>query len=291
MKLNKNTWQQLISILQSSDNYHWYYQSIIRYSHYIMNPKSKAIGWILVIYALLYLGLFFIEPLISYDPNNPDFQVNKLDLITTSFAFIIYLIGTIYVWKNEKVSGIILCVWHFIIWLFALLFWRDAGMVLAMAFPILFPGVLLIRNWYIQKDESYTSEAKQWDLSLKVLLINYAAIYLLIVFANVVPKLVGWELPTRVDEIAKWDYTSFTLIMLLLALLLFVIGFIISWRSKLFAGIIFILWYVLIIFMTKSSPEFADTGPSILFGITILVQGIFYIICHYRFVRLGSQLN
>lgn len=254
-----------------------------------MNPKSKAIRWILIIYGVLYLVLFFIEPLSNYDPENPDFQVNKLEVTTTLIAFLIYLVGTIFAWKNEKVAGIILCIWHFVVWLCALLFWRDAGLVLIMAFPILFPGVLLIRNWYIQKDESYTSQSKRWDLSLKTLLVNYAAIYLLSVFAHLSPKLLGLEFPTGIHEIANSDYTSFTLQMLLLAFLVFVIGFIISWRSKLSAGFLFILWYVLIFFLTYRNPEFADIGPSTLFGLTILVQGIFYIIFHYRFIRPSRQ--
>ncbi len=254
------------------------------------NPKSKAIRWILIIYGLLYLVLFFIEPLLNYEPENPDFQVTKLEVITTSLAFIFYLLGTIYAWKNEKFAGIILCVWHFMIWLCALLFWRDAGIVLIMAFPILFPGVLLIRNWYIQKKDHYTKEVNQWNLSLKVLLLNYAAIYLLVVVANIVPKLMGWDLPTRLDELATWSYTSLTGLMLLLALLLFTIGFILNWRYKLLAGVTFILWYVLIFIQTYRNPEFANIGPSTLFGLTIMIQGIFYLIYHFKFVRKTTQM-
>jgi hypothetical protein len=195
-----------------------------------------------------------MEPLINYDPENLDFQMSKIEMFTIPLVFVLFLIGTIYSWFNEKNAGIILCCWHFSTWVLSMLFWRDAGMVLVLIFPILFLAVLLIRNGYVKSNESYNTSFFKWKISLRALVINYMAIYLLIVFSNIVPKLIGWDLPTKVDDLAVWNYSSFPGLILLFAFLLFIIGFVISWRSELAAGIIFIVWFLTIVSNTLNLP-------------------------------------
>jgi len=250
------------------------------------NSTSKTLRYIVIIYGFIYFSLFVLIPLIVGNQGNEDMVPTKVELITVPLAFVIYALGTIYLWINEKWAGIMLLFWHFCVWALAMLFWRDAGMVLVLIFPMVFPAVLLIRNWYKKNDEKYTSEIGQWELVLKVLLINYAAIYVLVIFSNVVPKLMGWELITRVDDLAVWDYTSLLGILLLVLFAIFLLGFVISWKSELISGILFVVWYVFLVILNSIYPEFANSGPSNLFGLTILLQGVFQIVLFFKKKRL-----
>lgn len=243
--------------------------------------KSNLIRYILLIYGLFYFWSFIV-PLIFNDSGALESPMSKLELVSIPLVFTIFLIGTIYSWFNEKIAGIILCCWHFVNWLMLMLFWPDAGMVLVLVFPILILAAFLIRDGYIKSNDLYKVKSYQQKLTLRVLVINYMAIYALIVFANIVPKWIGWDLPTRVDDLSVWNYTSFPGILLLFEFFFFILGFVILWKSELIAGFIFIVWYLIIVFLTLQYPKFANSGPYVLIGLTILVQGILYITSYFK---------
>lgn len=246
------------------------------------NSISKSLRYIIISYGIIYFILFILAPLISENQEYDNYVPSTIEKVTVPVAFVIFLTGTCYLWINEKIAGIILLFWHFIVWVLSMLFWPDAGMTLVLIFPMLFPPVLLIRNWYKKNDDKYKSEIMQWELALRTLLINYAAIYLLIVFSNIVPKLIGWKLATRVDDLAVWDYSSFLGILLLIMFAIFLLGFIISWKSEIISSILFIIWYAILLFLSFNFPEFANSGPSALFGVTILLHAVFYIILFFK---------
>ena len=248
------------------------------------DKRSNVLRYIIGGYGLLYLAMLISE---VFSPEYSEgSMVGQANLITVLFAFVVFLVGIIYSWFNELIAGILICSWHFIVWAFSLLLWPDAGMVLILIFPMLFPGVLLIRNWYMKKNKKYAAENERTRLTLLLLLINYTAIYLLIVAVNTLSKLFDWTLPTRVDDLVLWDYTSFLGLILLFLLVLFGVGALISKRSMLMAGMIFIVWYILVLFLNFSYPEFANSGPWFIFGLVILIQGIFYMVLHI-FLQLG----
>jgi len=246
------------------------------------NSKSTALRIITLVYCVLYFG-GFIFPILIGDSDIS--EMSKVELYTVPLAFFVFLTGTIYIFKNEKVGGIIILFWHFLVWCFSLLLWPDAGMVLVLIFPMIFPAIFMIRNWYIKNYESYKSEKlSRWKLTLRIFLINYTLVYLLVVFSNTAPRIFGWNLATGVDDLQVWSYSSFLGLSLIFALALYIFGFVISWRSELMAGIIFIVWYLIILFLSLSFPEFANSGPAMYSGLTILVQGVLYVVYYYIFM-------
>ncbi|NNF36918.1 MAG: hypothetical protein HKN68_22640 [Saprospiraceae bacterium] len=237
---------------------------------------SKKLLYSVSIYGLLYFLLFAFPIIISgFDPNH--FVAGSTEMITVFIAALIFIFGAAYSWVHQKIGGLIICFWHFIVWVFSLFIWPEAGMILVLILPMLYVGVFLIRNWYKNNKEQYQDEVLSTKLLLQILVINYAVIYLLIVFANVFPNLLGWKLNTNVDDLATWGYNSTLGISLIITFILFITGFILSWKSQFVAGILFILWYLIIAILIFMFPEFANSGPSLFSGLVILVQGILYI--------------
>ena len=250
------------------------------------NKTSKVLRIVTIVYCFFYL-FGFILPLIGADSGTG--QISKAELITVPLAFIIFLVGTVYSFLIQKIAGIIILSWHFIVWVFSMLLWPEAGMVLVLVFPMMIVAIFMIKNWHLENADSHKSDWRvRWKLTLRIFLINYGLIYFLVVFSNIVPKLLGWNLVTTVDNLAVWSYSSFLGVSLLILFLMFIFGFIISWRSELIAGLLFVVWYVLVILLSKSYPEFANSGPSSIFGLTILVQGVLYVVLHFK-LRQASQ--
>lgn len=246
------------------------------------SKKNNIISIIISIYCLLYF-ISFVVPLVFVE--NTDHVPSQTQIITVSLAFLLFLIGTITIWFNSKIGGIILLFWHFICWVFSLLVWPDAGMVLVLILPILYLATLSIQYWFEFNDNYYKSVVHQWKLSLRILLFNYLMIYSLIVYSNIIPVYMGIELPTLVDELAIKNYTSIPGSILILEFVLFIIGYILSWKDELKAAMLFILWYLILVYLTFQYPEFSKTGPSVIFGLVIIIQSIFYISNHFKFKK------
>jgi hypothetical protein len=119
-------------------------------------------------------------------------------------------------------------------------------------------------------------------------LINYALIYLLIVVGHTLP-LLGIRYISNVYELVTWDYSSPLGIILLIALAIFILGFIHSWKKEKVAGILFIIWYAIILVMTILFREFSHSGPWFMVGLTVLVQGILYITENRNTNKLKKQ--
>jgi len=79
------------------------------------------------------------------------------------------------------------------------------------------------------------------------------------------------------------DYLSFRFIIFPLLLLLFLVGFLVSWKSEFLAGFIFLIWSAILIYGTFVYTEIMQLGPWIIFGLPILLQGVFYMKNHYKF--------
>ena len=108
------------------------------------------------------------------------------------------------------------------------------------------------------------SKQQQWKFMLRLLLINYAVLYAIMVFSDL----------THGEHLYFYNLPA---ILFPLLLLVFLVGFAISWKSEYQAGLIFLFWYLLVLFGTIFYSEFRHSGPWIVFGLTIFFQGIFYI--------------
>ena len=63
---------------------------------------------------------------------------------------IIFIIGYVLSWTNQKIAVIIFLAWNVGVWIFDLYLSRspDSGMIIVLALPILFIGSLFLLQWY-----------------------------------------------------------------------------------------------------------------------------------------------
>ena len=221
----------------------------------------------------------FLPEIFNYFSSASDNQISAAEIWTVPLVLILFLVGYIYIWINEKIAGIIFLSYHLIVWILSMMVWPEAGMVLVLILPVLFFGVFFIRSWYIANNVMYKQSNQQWKLTLRILIINYALVYLVVVFAKVIPTLFGVKWPANVDNFSSWTggYLSPLGLILIFALVIFLAGLLVSWKRELHAGLLFVFWYLLILSATLLYPEFNNSGPWLIIGLTILVQGILYI--------------
>ena len=102
----------------------------------VEKKHSKVLLTITTIFGILYL-IFIIDNFIS-EPHNLESTVVKL-------AFIIFLIGYYYSWKNEMIAGIVLIFWWGIMWCLGLFIVElDKGASIVMGLPMFIVGILFI---------------------------------------------------------------------------------------------------------------------------------------------------
>lgn len=107
---------------------------------------STVLLTIITILGILYL-IFIIDNFIS-EPHN-------LESIIVNLAFIIFLVGYYYSWKNEMIAGIVFIFWWGIMWYLGLFIAEhDKGAGVAMGVPIFIIGILFIVSWYRRRERT-----------------------------------------------------------------------------------------------------------------------------------------
>jgi hypothetical protein len=236
--------------------------------------KTKTIRTLQIlsgVYAVLYLAAvvssFFDE---QFSFSNP---INDLFI----FLFLLFMAGFAYCWKNEKIAGFIFFIWNAGVWIYDL--WlargRDSGMFCIMAVPVLVIGALFLLQWYNKSRTSQPSVQKQWKFILQILLINYTVLYSIVVLSEIFAG-------------EAVDYFTLPVILFSLMLPVFLLGFALSWKKEFPAGFIFLFWYAILIYGNIAYSEMRDSGPWIIFGIPVLLQGLFYIKNHYSFKSVNK---
>jgi hypothetical protein len=218
------------------------------------------------IYGVLYC-IFAIESFIQ-----DDLKISEKNGIVYIFLLFIYLTGFGFSWKREKTAGIILMIWNTCVWIFSLYLARDgdSAMFCIMALPVLIISALLVLSSYKSSANPALTTEKQWRLVLRILLINYAVLYTIVVFSELT---------------ANHSINYFTMPFLLFPLLLiiFVVGFILSWKRELAAGFVFLLWFGVLIAGSLTYSQIWNSGPWLFFAIPILLQGLFYAQNHFLY--------
>ncbi len=227
-----------------------------------MKPKpTKTLQIILSVLAAFYLAGMIISFI--------DGELTFYNLIHKFFLvlFIMFISGFVLSWTRRKTAGIVLMAWNAGVWIYDLYLnrgYQDSGMLSFMAVPALVIGALLLLQWYRTTNATVPSEKKQWKFILRILLINYTVLYGILVFTELTN-----DNPTA--------YFGLPFILFPLLLLLFLLGFVLSWKREFQAGLIFLFWYALMLYGTIAYSEFRESGPWILFGFPIFLQGLFYI--------------
>ncbi len=214
--------------------------------------------------------LYLIGMVMSYIFSELSFS-NLIDYLSL-VLFLGFIAGFVLSWTNKKMAGIILMIWNLGVWISDLLLFRDMdySMLSAIASPSMVIGSLFLLEWYKTYKETLPSAKQQWKFILRVLLINYAVLYSIVVFSELFHG----------DPV---DYLSFPYIIYPLLLLIFWGGFLLSWKRESLAGFIFLFWCAVLIYANVAYSEIGHLGPWVIFGLPILLQGIFYIINHYKF--------
>jgi hypothetical protein len=170
----------------------------------------------------------------------------------------------------KVVAGISLMIINLGIWINGLILHIERGMDSALALFFLVPGAFLILGWYKSTRTFPVTRRQSWKFILNTLLINYAVLY----FIYLISDLIYHE---------SIDLLSIPGIILPALLGIFIMGFILSWKYELYAGILFLLWYSLVLFGSFRYGEIMARGPHMHFGIVIFVHGILYIYYFFRF--------
>jgi membrane protease YdiL (CAAX protease family) len=232
-----------------------------------MKSKTTRILQILTsAYGALYLAVIvssFIQGDLTFSN-----LVDKLGIIPV----LIFIAGLVLSWLRLKTGGIILMVWTASIWFYDLCLAREVGGGLAsiMSVPAMVLGSLLLLEWYKGTETGASSKKLQWRYLLRVLLINYLVLYAIVVFSEVVTG-------------RPREYLSLPFILFPVLLLVFLAGFALAWKREILAGYIFLLWSAILVFGNLAYFDLRDSGPWLLFGIPVLVQGLFYLNQHYQY--------
>ena len=238
--------------------------------------STKLFPILASVYGLLYLDAFIMPLLIDKE------MIGGTEDISVLSIFLFYLGALGISWFNEKIGGILIQLWYFGIWFFCFFFWPDSGMIPILAFPGWLFGILMHLSGFKTSREPKPSNQLQWKFILRILMINYAALYLV----------------TMIDDLTDdktLDYFTLPFLLYPVLFLIFAAAFVLSWKKELVAGFLLFLWYGILLFASVAYSTFFHEGPWILFGVVILVQGIFYIQYHYRYHRsnplIGAQIK
>jgi hypothetical protein len=214
------------------------------------------------------LYLLFIAMTIFHD-SYPIFRPFDLK----EALLLIFIAGFALAWTNKKMTaGIIFIIWNAVIWIGELYLDRpemDYGMLSAMASYFMFIGAFYLLEWYKTSKAIVPSQQQQWRFILRVFLINYAVLYAIVVFSEL-----------SVGE--PVNYFGFPFIIYPVLLLIFFVGFLLSWKREFLAGYVFLFWCAILIFANIAYSEIRNLGGWALFGFPVLLQGIFYIKNHYK---------
>ena len=198
--------------------------------------------------------------------------VNLQDYLTL-VLLLVFIAGFVLSWTNMKMAaGIIFMIWNAGVWIYDLYLFRehDYSMSSAVASSFMVIGAFFLLEWYKTSKATVPSKPQQWKFILRVLLINYAVLYSIVVLSEVF----------RGDSV---NYFSFPFILYPLLLLIFWGGFQLSWKREFLAGFIFLFWCAILIFANFAYSEIERLGGWVVFGLPILLQVIFYIKNHYKF--------
>ena len=208
--------------------------------------KSKSTRTLQILTGV-FTVLYFILTVMLFSFGESSF-LNPIDYL--SIVSLLILISCFALsWKRQKMVGIMLMVWNAGVWIYNLYLFReaDSSMVGAVTSSVMVIGAFFLLEWYKTSKATVPSKPQQWKFILRVLLINYAVLYSIVVLSEVF----------RGDSV---NYFSFPFILYPLLLLIFGGGFQLSWKREFLAGFIFLFWCAILIFANFAYSEIERLG-------------------------------
>jgi hypothetical protein len=217
-------------------------------------------------YALLYI-LFFID----FNFGKPSYSLNA-ESIGVNICFVLFLIGFVFSWFNGIVTGVLFLLWNVVMWIVELFFVdKGGGFGIVSGVPLLILGVFYIIGEYKSRKDPPPTKSQQWKLALQILLTTYTILYFIFALSGF-----------NTDH--KADLLSWPGLILIFMIPVYLTGFFLSWKSEVAAGILFIIWYAVLLLPALKPIEYW-MGPLQFLGIPVLLQGVIYIFLHSRLHR------
>jgi hypothetical protein len=91
--------------------------------------------------AIVYFLIFIDE---AFPPYDPKMKESNFGIAMVFVLFIWFSIGYYYLWKNEKIAGILLSTWWVGLFLTAWLIWVYGNVTVILGVPIFILGILLL---------------------------------------------------------------------------------------------------------------------------------------------------
>ncbi|WP_242155923.1 hypothetical protein [Aestuariivivens sediminis] len=92
--------------------------------------------------AALFYFLIFVDE--AFPPYDSDMRESNFGIVMVFVLFLWFSIGYYYLWKNEKLAGLILASWWIGLFLTAWLVWEYGNVTVILGFPIFILGLLLL---------------------------------------------------------------------------------------------------------------------------------------------------
>jgi hypothetical protein len=117
-------------------------------------------------------------------------------------------------------------------------------------------------------DSDTPPEKKKFPTKLHMITSIFGVLYLIFIIDNFIPA----------DNFNPYDLEN---VVVKLAFVLFLVGYYMSWKNELDAGIVFIFWWAVMWYLGLFIAEH-DRGASVVMGFPLFILGIFFIVSWYR---------
>lgn len=103
--------------------------------------------------AAIFYSMIFIDE--AFPPYDPSMRESNVGILMVFILFILFSIGFYFVWKHERIAGILFTTWWIGVFLTAWLIWSYGNVTVILGFPIFIIGILLLyyshRKKYLDK--------------------------------------------------------------------------------------------------------------------------------------------
>jgi len=123
-----------------------------------------------VLFAVGYIYIFLDEMKTRPKPFDPE-------LLLVPLMLLIYLAGFVLSWFREKTAGYIFIGWYLLILILGWFVWPEAGMVMALSFPLLPIGIFYVVYSFRKIPENRPEAYKQWKLALRLFILSFLFIF------------------------------------------------------------------------------------------------------------------
>ena len=221
---------------------------------------------LIFIYAILYI-LFVGRSIL-----NGQYSIN-IEGIAFYLLFLLFLSAFIFSFFIEFISGILLLTWNFGIWISVLFidsYAHLAGIITGI--PLIILGTFFVLRGIETKNGIKSTTNQKWRTVISILTITFSTLYFLVIFEDVISS-------------RQSSYFKMPGIYLVQLAALYAIGFILSWKHELYAGIIFILWYIGVFLLLRSSLFISNYEIWSFAGSVVFINGYFLLRYGYDKMR------